>query len=89
MAETVRVVITMSPDEKRALEAKAKAAQVSVTEMVRLALDAFGDEAAREAAELRRLLDALGIVHSETLRRLDMTERKLDDTLSHLRGKPH
>jgi len=69
MTASARVVVLMSPAEKRALDAKAtRAGRIS-------------------AKELRDLLGVLAGVHAETLRRLDATERKLDDTLAYLQGQ--
>lgn len=88
MAASERVVVLMSPAEKRALDAKAaRAGRISVGELVRRAVEAYDEGAAGEATELRDLLDVLAGVHAETLRRLDATERKLDDTLAYLRGQ--
>ena len=85
MATTERVVILMSPAEKRALGIKAaRAGQISAGELVRRAVEAYDEKAAEEATELRELLGALATTHAETLRRLDATERKLDSTLAYL-----
>ena len=69
-------------------ETAARAWRLSAGELVRRAVEAYDAEAAGEAAELRGLLDMLVGVHAETLRRLDATERKLDDTLAYLQGQP-
>ena len=89
MAVTERVVVLMSPAEKRALDAKAaRAGPISAGELVRRAVEAYDEKAAEEAAELRGLLGVLASVHAETLRRLDATECKLDNTLAYLQGQP-
>ncbi len=89
VAASERVVVLMSPVEKRALDAKAaRAGRISAGELVRRAVAAYDEGAVSEAAELRDLLDVLRGVHAETLRRLDATERKLDDTLAYLQGPP-
>jgi len=86
MAASARVVVLMSPKEKAALEAKAaRAGRISAGELVRRAVAAYNTNSEPEAAELRALLDVLGATHAETLRRLEATERKLDDTLGALR----
>lgn len=85
MAASERVVVLMSPAEKAALDAKAsRAGSVSAGELIRRAVEAFDAEAEAEADELRALLSVLAATHDETLRRLDQTERKLDDTLAYL-----
>ncbi len=57
VAATERVVVLMSPLEKRALDAKAaRAGRISAGELVRRAVAAYDEEAVSEAAELRELL---------------------------------
>ena len=54
-----------------------------------VAFSRFHDEQAQaEAAELKRLLSLLASTHTETLRQLDLAERKLDDTLAYLASAP-
>ncbi len=78
----------MSPAEKQALDAKAaRSGRISTGELVRRAIEAYDEKAADEAAELRELLGVLAGVHAETLRRLEATERKLDDTLAYLQDQ--
>ena len=85
MAASERVVVLMSPAEKAALDAKvARAGSVSVGELIRRAIEAYDEDTKAEAAELRALLSVLAMTHDETLRRLDQTERKLDETLAYL-----
>ncbi len=85
MRVSERVVVLMSPAEKAALDAKAvQAGRVSAAELVRRAVEAYDEQAVQEAAELRELIDVLAHTHTETLRRLDATERKLEDTLARL-----
>lgn len=87
MAATERVVVLMSPAEKAALDAKAaRAGSASVGELIRRAVEAYDEDAETDAAELRTLLSVLATTHDETLRRLDLTERKLDETLAYLAG---
>ncbi len=70
----------MSAEEKAALEAKAvRAGRLSAGELVRRAVDAYDEEAQREAEELRLLLDVFRQTHAKTIRELDRLERKLDD----------
>lgn len=85
MAASERVVVLMSPAEKAALDAKvARAGSVSVGELIRRAVEAYDEDSEAEATELRALLSVLATTHDETLRRLDQTERKLDETLAYL-----
>ena len=85
MSVSARMVVLMSPEEKAALEEKAtRAGKISAGELVRRAVAAYDERAADEAAELRTLLDQFSHTHAETLRRLDATERKLDETLAAL-----
>lgn len=88
MSATARVTVLMSPEEKAALEAKAmRAGPVSAGELVRRAVEAYDEDTAREAEELRALLRVWACTHETTMRELDRVERKLDDTLSQLRGE--
>jgi hypothetical protein len=76
------MVVLMSPREKAALEAKARrTGKISAGELVRRAVAAYDSD---EASELRTLLDLLATTHAETVRRLDATERNLDETLADL-----
>lgn len=89
MAASERVVVLMSPREKQALDAKAaRAGRISTGELVRRAVSAYDEGTVEEAAELRELLRLFADVHAETLRRLEASERKLDETLDYLqRGR--
>ena len=82
MAATERVVVLMSAGEKAALERKAAAGRVSTGEFIRRAAAAYNAETARDEAELAALLPLLRATHVETLRRLDATERRVDETLA-------
>jgi hypothetical protein len=89
MAASARVVVLMSPEEKAALDAKARrAGRISAGELVRRAVNAYqvesGDDA-KEAEELRTLLGVFERTHPETLRALDRVEQKLGRTLVALR----
>ena len=87
MAATQRMVVLMSTREKAALEAKARrAGKISAGELVRRAVAAYDEGVTDETSELRALLDLLTATHAETLRRLETTERKLDETLAFLAG---
>lgn len=85
MSASARMVVLMSPQEKSALEAKARrSGRISAGELVRRAVAAYDDRAAGEAEELREVLQQFSRTHAETLRKLDATERKLDETLAAL-----
>jgi hypothetical protein len=87
MAATERVVVLMSRAEKAALESRAAAAgRLSTAEFIRRATAAYDAETARDEAELAALLPILRATHTETLRRLDEAERKVDETLAFLEG---
>jgi hypothetical protein len=75
-------MILMSPQERAALDAKAKALGVSAGEVVRRAVQAFELGSEEEAAELRALIDAFNQIHPETLRIADEAHRKVAETLS-------
>lgn len=88
MPASERVVVLMSPAEKAALDAKAASAgRISTGELIRRAVEAYDEETAREAEELRSLLKVLEATHTETLRRLDEAEQNLDATLAYLAEK--
>jgi hypothetical protein len=85
VAATARVVVLMTPDEKLALDDKArKSGGISAAELVRRAVAAydFGDR--HEAEELSAVLDLFRRTRAETLAQLDRTDRKLDETLAAL-----
>ena len=89
MAATERVVVLMSPAEKAALDAKAASAgAISAGELIRRAVAAYDEQAQAEAEELKGLLSVLAATHAQTLRQLDLAERKLDDTLTYLAHAP-
>jgi hypothetical protein len=81
----------MSPGEKAALEARALAAgRLSMGEYIRRTIVAADDLGTpEEAAELAALLPVFWSTHEETLRRVDATIRKVDDTLEFLRSARH
>ncbi len=91
MPATERVVVLMSPAEKAALESRARAAgRLSMGEYIRRTIEAADDlGTAEEAAELAALLPAFWAAHHETLRRVDATIRKVDETLAFLRAERH
>jgi hypothetical protein len=82
MAASARLMVLMSPEERAALDAKARALGVSAGEVVRRAVQAFELGTEEEAAELRTLIDAFNELHPETLRIADECHRKVAETLA-------
>ncbi len=69
MAATARLVVQMTPDEKRRLERRAKSAGVSTAEFVRRRI--ADDDLAEHREEIEGLLDALSAAEAGILARLD------------------
>jgi hypothetical protein len=82
MAASARLMILMSPEERAALDAKARALGVSAGEVVRRAVEAFELGTQEEAAELRALVDAFNELHPKTLRIADECHRKVAEILA-------
>lgn len=82
MASSARLMVLMSPDERAALDAKARALGVSAGEVVRRAVQAFELGTQEEAAELRALIEAFNQLHPETLRIADECHRKVAESLA-------
>jgi hypothetical protein len=75
-------MILMSPDERAALDAKARTLGVSAGEVVRRAVQAFELGTEEEAAELQSLIEAFNQLHPETLRIADESHRKVVEILT-------
>lgn len=84
MSASARLMVLMSPEERAALDAKARALGVSAGEVVRRAVQAFEIGTQEEAAELRTLIDLFDQIHPETLRIADECHRKVAETLAGL-----
>jgi hypothetical protein len=82
MAASARLMVLMSPEERAALDAKARALGLSAGEVVRRAVKAFELGTEEEAAELRALIDAFNELHPETLRIADECHRKIAETFA-------
>jgi len=82
MAATARLMVLMSPQERAALDTKARTLGVSAGEVVRRAVQAFELGTEEEAAELRGLIDAFNELHPETLRIADESHHKVVETLA-------
>jgi Arc/MetJ-type ribon-helix-helix transcriptional regulator len=82
MPASARLMVLMSPEERSALDAKARALGVSAGEVVRRAVRAFELGTEEEAAELRELIDVFNQLHPETLRIADEAHRKVVEILA-------
>jgi hypothetical protein len=71
----------MSPQERAALDTKARALGVSAGEVVRRALAAFEIGTEQEAAELRELIDIFDEIHPETLEIADRCHAEVAENL--------
>ena len=77
-AATERVVVLMTPAEKKALEAKARRMGASTGELVRRSVDAFDERL--DSAGVEALLGALTEAHKSTVAALDRAEREIAET---------
>jgi hypothetical protein len=86
VAATDRLIVPISPADKRAVSRKASARGMSMAEFARRALLRYDPrlEPEAEEAELRALLDVFKEVHAETLAQLDRTDAALDATIAQL-----
>ncbi|MCF3948177.1 plasmid mobilization protein [Acidiphilium iwatense] len=84
MAATSRLMVLMSPEERAALDAKARAAGISAGELLRRGAAAYEIGSEAEAAELRALIDLFNETHPETLRRLDENEKAVARILAEI-----
>jgi hypothetical protein len=86
---TQRLIVPISPADKKKVEKKAKSRHMSTAEYVRRAVlrDDIGEDEQREEAELRALLEVFTITHAETLEQLDRTDRTLDMVLGYFAAK--
>jgi hypothetical protein len=77
-AATERVVVLMTPAEKKSLETKARRLGASTAELVRRSVSAF--DPMMDAKEIEALLDVLAESHKSTLAALDRAEREIAAT---------
>ena len=82
MPASARLMVLMSPEERVALDAKARALGVSAGEVVRRAVQAFELGTEQEAAVLRELIEVFNQLHPETLRIADEAHRKVAENLA-------
>lgn len=87
MAASARLMVLMSPEERAALDAKARTLGVSAGEVVRRAVQAFELGTKEEAAELQGLIDAFNQLHPETLRIADECHRKVAEIFAAQPGR--
>jgi hypothetical protein len=80
---TERVVVLMSPAEKRALEAKAKRLGASIAQLVRRSVDAYEPQ----SEEIATLLETLKASHRVTLAALAKAEREVALTRRHFAAR--
>ena len=86
---TDRLIVPISPADKRLVERKASAGKMSMAEFVRRAALQYDPSAERqrEEGDLRALLEVFGTTHAQTLGQLDRTDRALDAALAHFAAK--
>jgi cytochrome P450 len=84
-AATERVVVLMTPAEKRALERKAKAAHLSAGELVRRSVEAFDPRLADRSVV--SMLESFAASHETTVRALDNAEHELAETRAYFARK--
>lgn len=82
---TERVVVLMTPAEKRSLERKAKASRLSTGELVRRSVEAF--DARLTDGAVVALLDTFATSHRESLQALDRAEKELAETRAYFAAK--
>jgi phage gp37-like protein len=80
-----RLVVLMTPAEKRRLEAKARRLGASAGELVRRSVKAYDAEA--DDRQVETLLRQLAEAHTATLAALDRAERELAATRAYFAGK--
>lgn len=84
---TERLIVPISPEDKKRVEAKAaKLGRNMTAEFVRRAALAYEPDEAADEAELRALLACFEEVHAATLAQLDRTDQALDAALAHFAG---
>jgi hypothetical protein len=86
---TERLIVPISPTDKRMVEAKASSGNISTAELVRRAVRRYDpqEEERQEEAELRSLLALFAASHAETLAQLDRSDAALDSALAYFAAK--
>jgi hypothetical protein len=88
-AASERLIVPISPADKKAVERKAAAGKMSMAEFARRAVLKYDprEEENRIEAELRAVLQAFGTVHAQTIEQLDRADAALDAALAHFAKK--
>jgi hypothetical protein len=86
---SARLIVPISPDDKKIVEEKAAAGNMSAAELARRAVLDYDprEEARQEEAELQAQLEIFKAVHAETLAQLDRTDAALDAALAYFEAK--
>lgn len=86
---TERLIVPISPDDKKVIARKASARRMSMAEFTRRAVLQYepNEEEEREEAELRALLKVFEETHARTLEQLDRTDAALDATFAYFAAK--
>ena len=86
---TERLIVPISPADKKMVERKASSGRMSMAEFVRRAVLRYDprEEQDQTEAELRSVLDAFNAMHADTLRQLDRTDAALDAALAYFAAK--
>ena len=86
---TERLIVPISPADKRRVERKAQAGKMSMAEFTRRALlnyDPSGEND-RAEVELREVFQVFDGIHAQTLQQLDRTDAALDAALEYFAAK--
>ena len=86
---SARLIVPISPAEKKAVEQKASSQHISTAEFVRRAVLQYDprNQDQQEEAELRALLDVFADTRASTLAQLEKTDRALDAAFAYFAGK--
>lgn len=84
MKKMERTVLMMYPEQKAKLDNLAKEEQVSVAEINRRAIDAYGPKAANDSQELEQLAEFVLNSHQELEEALKSAHKAVRGTLSQL-----
>ena len=85
MSASARLLVLMTPEERAAIDAKARAAGMSAGELMRRGAAAYEIGSDAEAAELRILLDLFAESHPAAMHRIDTALRVTAEHLNRMR----
>lgn len=85
MAASARLLVLMTPEERAAIDAKARAAGMSAGELMRRGAAAYEIGSDEEAAELKLLLDLFAESHPAAMARIDTALRATSRHLARMR----